>query len=97
MRPRRLPNSLYERLKNNDFRHVEDWIDSTEAKLDRGLAEAHTDRDSMESRLSGRIERVEARIGERLGRAGQDRRDMEARILAAVQQRPDTDEDESGP
>ncbi len=79
-------DSLYERLKNNDFRHVEDRIESTEAKIDRGLQD-----------MGRRIERVEARIGERLDRAGQDRKDMEARILAAVQLRPAADADESGP
>lgn len=68
--------ALYERLKNNDFKHVEDRVDDTVAKIDRGLQD-----------VGARIERVEARIGERLDRARQDRRDMEARILAAVERR----------
>ena len=78
-------DALYERLKNNDFKHVEDRVDDTVAKIDRGLQD-----------VGARIERVEARIGERLDRARQDRRDMEARILAAVQrQRADTDDSEA--
>ena len=81
---------LYERLKTNDFRHVED-------RIARGQAEAHADREAMETRLNGRIDRVEARIGERFDRARQDWRDMEARILAAVRRRADdTDGSESG-
>ena len=79
-------DSLYERLKNNDFRHVEERIESTVAKIDRGLADMGT-----------RIERVEARIGERFDRARRDRKDMEARILAAVQRRTDTEDPEAGP
>ena len=73
-------DTLCERLKNNDFRHVEERIDDTVAKIDRGLQD-----------VGARIERVEARIGERLDRAREDRKDMEARILAAVERRPDTD------
>ena len=72
-------DSLYERLRNNDFRHVEERIESTVARIDRGLAD-----------VGERIDRVEARIGERLDRARQDRKDMEARILAAVRRPPDT-------
>lgn len=77
-------DSLYERLKNNDFRHVEDRIDDTVAKIDRGLRD-----------VGARIERVEARIGERLDRAHQDRREMEARILAAVRRSDNTDDPEA--
>ena len=78
-------DELYERLKNNDFRHVEDRVESTVARIDQGLQD-----------MGERIERVEGRIGERLDRARQDRRDMEARILAAVQrQRPGTDDSEA--
>jgi len=73
--------ALYERLKNNDFKHVEDRVDDTVAKIDRGLQD-----------VGARIERVEARIGERLDRARQDRRDMEARILAAVERQSTADE-----
>ena len=88
-------DSLYEKLRTNDFRHVEDRIEGTVAKIDRGLQD-----------MGERIERVEARIGERLDRAGQDRKDMEARlredtaamearILAAVQRQPDEDGSET--
>ncbi len=92
---REATDSLYEKLRTNDFRHVEERIESTVARIDRGLQD-----------MGGRIERVEARIGERLDRAGQDRKDMEARlrednaamearILAAVRQRSDTDDPEA--
>lgn len=53
---------LYERLKSNDFRHVEE-------RIDRGLAEARADREAMEARIGerfdrmgGRIERMEKRL-----------------------------------
>lgn len=75
---------LYERLKNNDFSHVEERIESTVARIDRGLADARADREAMEVRIGERFDRMGGRI-ER----------MEARILAAVQRRPDTDEPEA--
>ena len=76
-------DSLYERLKNNDFRHVEERIEGTVARIDRGLAEARADREAMETRIRERFDRM----GGRMER-------MEARILAAVQRRPDTADDE---
>jgi hypothetical protein len=42
---------LYERLKNNDFRHVEE-------RIDRGLAEARADRKAMETRIGDRLDRA---------------------------------------
>ncbi len=66
-------DALYERLKNNDFRHVEE-------RIDRGLAEAHADREAMETRIRERFDRMGARM-ER----------MEARILAAVRRPSDAD------
>ena len=82
-------DALYERLKNNDFRHVEERIERVDARMQEDVK-------AMEDRLRGDAVAMEARIGERLDRARQDRRDMEARILAAVQrQRPDTDGPES--
>jgi len=82
-------DALYERLKNNDFRHVEERIERVDARMQEDVK-------AMEDRLRGDAVAMEARIGERLDRARQDRRDMEARILAAVQrQRPDTDDSEA--
>ena len=52
-------DDLYERLRANDFRHVEERIDGTVARIDQGLLD-----------MGARIERVEARIGERLDRMG---------------------------
>ena len=70
-------DALYERLKNNDFRHVEE-------RIDRGLAEAHADREAMETRIRERFDRLDARMGARMER-------MEARILAAVRRPSDAD------
>ncbi|MCY3786172.1 MAG: hypothetical protein OXG47_05530 [bacterium] len=82
-------DALYERLKNNDFRHVEERIERVDARMQEDVK-------AMEDRLRGDAVAMEARIGERLDRARQDRRDMEARILAAVQrQRSDTDDSEA--
>ena len=80
---------LYERLKSNDFRHVEERIESTVARIDRGLAEARADREAMETRLRGDAVAMEARIGDRIDRMGGRMESMEARILAAVERRPD--------
>lgn len=77
-------DALYERLKTNDFRHVEDRIDDTVAKIDRGLQD-----------VGARIKRVEARIGEKFDRIGGRMERMEARILAAVERRSDTDDSEA--
>ena len=57
-----------------------------EAKIESVEAKAHADREAMESRIGERFDRMGARI-ER----------MEARLLAAVQQRSETDDSESGP
>ena len=81
-------DSLYEKLRTNDFRHVEERIERVDARMQEDVK-------AMEDRLRGDAVAMEARIGERLDRARQDRRDMEARILAAVQQRPDTDDPEA--
>lgn len=75
-------DALYERLRTNDFKHVEDGVAA-------GLAEVNKRLDGID----GRIDRVESRIGERFDRARQDRKDMEARILAAVRRRQDKDPD----
>ena len=80
-------DSLYERLKNNDFRHVEDRIDDTVARIDRGLQDVGARIERVEARIGERLDR----IGERLDRAHQDRRDMEARILAAVRRSDNAD------
>ena len=88
-------DSLYERLKNNDFHHAEDRIERTVAKIDRGLQDMGERIERVEARRREDTAAMEARIGERLDRARQDRKDMEARILAAVQRRPDTDDPEA--
>lgn len=101
-------DGLYERLKNNDFRHVEDRIDSTVAMIDRGLRDVgdriervearHREAAAeMEARLRGDAVAMEARIGERIDRMGGRMEAMEARLLAAFRRRPDTDRDPSSP
>ena len=71
--------ALAEKLATNDFPHVE-------RRIDRGLAEAHADREAME-----------ARIGERFDRMGGRIERMEARLLAAVQRGRNTDGPEAKP
>ncbi len=69
--------ALYERLKANDFKHVEAKIDSglndVSERMGRVETTARADRQDMEARLGKRLDRVEATV-----RA--DRRDMEARL-----------------
>lgn len=79
-------DALYERLKNNDFRHVEERIERVDARMQEDVKAMEDrlrgDAVAMEARIGERLERMETRIGE-----GFDR--MEAHLLAAVQQRPD--------
>lgn len=77
---RQAVDGLYERLKNNDFSHVEDGLRAVGDRLDR----ARQDRKDMEARIGERIKDMGGRI-ER----------METRLLAAVRQRPDTDGSEA--
>ena len=77
-------DALYERLKNNDFRHIEE-------RIDRGLQDMGNRIKRVDARMREDVKDMEARIGERFDRARQDRKDMEARILAAVERRPDAD------
>ena len=77
-------DALYERLQNNDFRHVEE-------RIDRGLQDMGNRIKRVDGRMREDMKDMEARIGERLDRARQDRKDMEARILAAVERRSDAD------
>ena len=80
---RQAVDGLYERLKNNDFSHVEDGLKAVGDRLDR----ARQERKDIETRIREDREAMEARLGGRIER-------MEARLLAAVQRRPDTDESE---
>ncbi len=91
--------ALSDKLATNDFPHVE-------TRIERGLAEAHSDREAMETRIRGDREAMEtrlrgdavameARIGDRIDRMGGRIESMEARILAAVQQRPDREDPEA--
>ena len=81
--------ALSDKLATNDFPHVE-------TRIERGLAEARSDREeAMETRLRGDTVAMEARIGDRIDRMGGRIESMEARILAAVQQRPDTEDPEA--
>ncbi len=70
-------DGLYERLKANDFRHVEDGLKALGERMDR---------------MGSRTEAMEARIGERLERIEARRREeaaaMERRIVEAVAGRP---------
>ena len=87
-------DALYERLKNNDFRHVEDAMTKLAERIERVDVRRREDGMAMETRIGERLERMETRrradaaametrIGERFDR-------MEAHLLAAVQ-RPDAE------
>ena len=91
--------ALSDKLATNDFPHVE-------TRIERGLAEARSDREAMETRIRGDREAMEtrlrgdtvameARIGDRIDRMSGRIESMEARILTAVQQRPDTEDPEA--
>ena len=62
-------DGLYERLKGNDFRHVEDGLKALDGRLDR---------------MDKRIDTVRKEVGERFDRARQDRKDMEGRLMDAI-------------
>ena len=66
-------DGLYERLKGNYFRHVDDGLKALGDRID----EARQD-------FGQRIEGVETQLGARLDRARQDRKDMEARLMDAI-------------
>ena len=70
-------DELYERLKGNDFRHVEDGLQGLGDRID----EARKD-------FGQRLEGVETQLGARLDRARQDRKDMEGRLIAAITGKP---------
>ena len=73
-------DNLYERLKKNDFRHMEDSLQAIEERLDARM-------DGLDGRMDGldkRMDRMEKRIGERFDRARQDRKEMEARLMEAI-------------
>ena len=70
-------DGLYERLKGNDFRHVEDGLKALEDRID----EARKD-------FGQRLEGVETQLGAWLDRARQDRKDMEGRLMAAIEGKP---------
>ena len=71
--------ALYERLKSNDFKHLEDRIGEglrgVNDRLGRVEAKAREDRAALRKDF-----------GDRLDRAREDRAAMEARILAALGQ-----------
>ena len=79
-------DALYERLKNNDFRHVEDAMTKLAERIERVDVRRREDRAAMETRIGERLERMETRIGDRFDR-------MEAHLLAAVQRQPDNTDD----
>ena len=69
----RTVDELYERLKGNDFRHVEAGLKNLNGRLDR---------------VDKRIGTVRKEVGERFDRARQDRKDMEGRLIAAIAGKP---------
>jgi len=87
-------DNLYERLKKNDFRHMEDSLQALGDRLDArmGGLDGRTDgldqrMDGLDGRMDGldkRMDRMEKRIGERFDRARQDRKEMEARLMEAI-------------
>ena len=70
-------DELYERLKGNDFRHVEDGLKGLGDRIDEARKE-----------FGQRLDGVETQLGARLDRARQDRKDMEGRLIAAITGKP---------
>ena len=68
---------LYDRLKGNDFRHVEDGLKGLGDRID----EAQKD-------FGQRLKGVETQLGARHDRARQDRKDMEERLMDAIAGKP---------
>ena len=75
---REAADGLYERLRGNDFRHVEDAMKVLGDRIERVDAGVREDRAAMEARIGDRIERVDAG-------AREDRAAMEARIGAQLE------------
>ena len=61
-------DSLYERLKANDFRRVEDGLKALGDRIDRMGEDICGRLDRWDKRLEGRIDRMGENIGERLDR-----------------------------
>ena len=70
-------DGLYDRLKGNDFRHVEDGLKGLGDRIDEA-------RKDFGQRLKG----VETQLEARHDRARQDRKDMEGRLMAAIAGKP---------
>ena len=87
-------DNLYERLKKNDFRHMEDSLQAVEKRLDARMDGLDARMDGLDGRMDGldgrmdgldkRMDRMEKRIGERFDRARQDSKEMEARLMEAI-------------
>lgn len=75
-------DGLYERLKANDFRHVDEGFSALGARMDR--------MDRRMDRMDGRIEGVRKDVRARFREARQDRREMEGRLMAAIQGQGET-------
>lgn len=78
-------NSLYDRLRENDFMHVERRLAGIDSRLDRMDRRATEDRADFDSRL----DRMEERIGARFDGVDSRLDRMEGRILAALAGRGD--------
>ena len=80
----RAADDLYERLKGNDFKHVDDGLKAVGDRIDRVQKDFGGRLDRMDKRIDG----VRKEVGERFDRARQDRQDMEARLMDAIADRP---------
>ena len=78
---RKANEALYERLKNNDFRHVEDRVAAGLEGVNERLDRTRADLEAMEGRTRADRDAMEARIGDRLSRLREDGAAMEARIM----------------
>jgi len=89
-------DGLYDRLKANDFKHVEDGLRALGDRIDRMREDFGGRLDRSDNRLKDGLDRMREEVGNRLaqseqrvegwlGRARKDQEDMEARLLAAIQ------------
>ena len=68
-------DSLYDRLKTNDFKHVEDGLKTLGDRIDRMREDIGGRLDRADQRLESGLDRMREEVGERLERADERFRD----------------------
>ena len=79
-------DDLYERLRANDFRHVEERIDGTVARIDQGLLDMGARIESTVARIDQGLLVMGERIDQVEAKAHAEREAMESRLGARIDQ-----------